>query len=316
VRIQIRNPAEQNQIKFNRLYIVRKSPNDNKREEKSQFAEIMESVQRMLAQQQARTDQLLQRLVERSEKAPATDPLQLFMAAQQNATQMFAVIASAMGGGNKGGGVEQLTGMITAMRAIKGLGDDLAGGAPVRDEGLAGILRSVVPLAVPFAQSLANRPLGAPAVQRIAAPVAQPVPNPQAPAASAIGGGDTRAASATAAPSTSAQTAPTTDPTIAGLENAKMLAQLRQALGMMADAAGSNAPPDPKAAAGDLLTQLPEEFDGLIYETLSAEDWFQRLGFVQPKILGYQPWFAQVRDEILASYARAPATEGTAATDE
>jgi hypothetical protein len=298
VRVQIRDPR-MHQIKFNQLFIVRKTPGsaNSADAQPSQFTEVMDGVRRLMADQQARTDALLARLTERAAApaVPARDPVEIMLAAQSQSMQMMAVLVQAMNGGNN---KTSMLDNINMLRAIKGLGDDLSGntGAPV-DDGLSGILRSLVPLAIPFAQAIAARPPGTPLVSRVPAQLAAPQP---------LAG--VAPAPATAAPPASAT--PVQPNPIDVVSEEKMLNQLREALGVLADTAATN--PDPKETAGTLLSSLPEEMDSVIYSTLSAPNWFEQLSLWQPKIAMHRSWFTSVRNEILNAYTTdAPEKSGS-----
>jgi hypothetical protein len=83
-------------------------------------------------------------------------------------------------------------------------------------------------------------------------------------------------------------------------KRSEMLANLREQLGMLAQIAPSK--PDAKEVVANLLPMLPQEMDDMIYDTLSADNWFTRLCFIQPAIKPYEEWFTSVRNEILASF--------------
>ena len=83
-------------------------------------------------------------------------------------------------------------------------------------------------------------------------------------------------------------------------EDIEMLGQLRAQLGELAEIAGEH--PDAKQVVATLLPTIPEENDQLIYETLSSDNWFQKLCLIQPKIAPHQAWFEQVRNELLAAF--------------
>lgn len=289
IRIQVR---EGSTIRLNKLQIVRKAGNASARTQ-SQMAEMMAEVRRTISEIENR---VASRVAAVPTVAPQFDMLALMKFMQDSASQnmqTLAVLISALKPTNSGS--NDILTMVKTMGEIKNFAGDLVPSVSDSGDSAMGTIKALSPFAVLLAEVLKKNNGDAPRVER----KALPSPN----AGPAVSAPDPHAVTPDApAPQVPPAAAPATvlpaQPTEA---QANMITELRTQLGALAEIAVNK--PDAKEVAATLLPMLPTEMDDMIYDTLSAENWFERLTFIQPAIKPHREWMQQVRDAILESYS-------------
>jgi hypothetical protein len=292
IRVQVRE-GNGSVIRLNKLVPIRKSSHNSDRQ-RSQLSEVMSEVRRMVSDLETRVA---------SRSTPASPPIGMefmlqFMAQQQQfaATQAtaqmqsLATLLAALRPTNQGG--NDLKSLIGTMRDVQGLVGDMSG-APA-SSGMVEVVRALAPYA-PVIGTLLTK-----ARENVSHP-SNPVPAIAPPVlAHQVPGGGTQPMAPIPTPTVQPDLKVVQPETPAKKEDIEMLGQLRAQLGELAEIAGEH--PDAKQVVATLLPTIPEENDQLIYETLSSDNWFQKLCLIQPKIAPHQAWFEQVRNELLAAF--------------
>jgi len=295
IRIHIRKPGERG-LRFNDLQVVRKRVNAEQASEHytpggSDTTGVLGAVAKMLADAQARTDQMFTRLLE-SNKTPAIDPIKMYLDGQKQSAEMFKELAAAMrpavGGPTASDAMTELVKTMTVMEQLRGYMDRSGGGAAAAagasGDGLADIIKALTPLAAPVLQAIA--------AGRAKTATAQPaLPNPNAPRADAA---------PTAPEAAPVEVMPGGLVKTQSMMEDETLFNLKEQLGQLADLA--EAKPDPEQVAGVVLENTPESADAMLLAVLKGDNWFERLAVVQPKLRPHQEWMTQVRNAIIASF--------------
>jgi len=277
VRLMIYKEGE-NRIRRNLLFPIlaapKAAPNETETN-RSQVADILAMVAKMNAEAAQRQDAFFQRLAEARSVAPPVDPMAMMR-------DTVAILAPLLGMGRAAVAVDpmaQLGGMISTMRQVKQLGDELGGkdaGGGEGGGGVVDVIKALVPLAQPameIAASMARRSGPAPAVAAPAPAVAAPAPAVAAPAPAA----------------------PAPQPEPPPMD----IMKLRDLLGRAADLEGQA---EVQTVAEQILKEIPESEDDEVYRRLSAANWFDQLQILQPKVAGKQAFFTQIREYILKQF--------------
>lgn len=283
IRVHIRETG--GGIRWNKLIEVHKKFNRDAgiKAVKSEMSEVLSEMRRMQEDSNNRLMQVIARMQERPASAPQSmDMMTMMKWMSENQTsnmQTLAVLLNAMKPTTNG--ANDLMTMLGAMGKIRDVASDLLPATGESDSPM-GTVKALAPFAV-LLKSLMDKSSTTPAPAP-AAPALLTGPAPVAPAP----------------PPPVAAPAPIIQPPDSDEGKAKMLGELREQLGMLAQIAGNK--PNVKEVASTLLPMLPEEMDEMIYNTLSADNWFDRLCFIQPAIKPHKEWFAGLRDELLASF--------------
>ena len=308
IRVQVR---EQNgSVILNKLFDLYKNqnaPNAGPTRTQSDSSSLISDIRVMLTEQEQRFNERLAHVARLSaEKTPASDAIKpmdmiTFMAnQQQQSMQTLVALLTVMkpdSTGSKGLG-ETLDSMMKMQEFARGLNP-----GPEGDSALSTV-KALAPFA-PLLKSMIDKgkEAGAAVPALLAAPVPNPAPaQPNAPTTPTT---PTTQAPAAVKPVQQMVPMPAEDET----KRSDMLNQLREQLKSLADIAPQA--PDAKEVVAMLLPMLPPEMDDLIFDTLQSDAWFTRLCFIQPAIKPYEAWFADVRQEILASFDVTPAVENS-----
>jgi hypothetical protein len=302
VRIQVRQAS--GKVMWSKLIDINKKPNEGEPRKGAQAdgPNVFAEVRQLMADMESRFAERMQAVVVRATPpAPAIDMLAFmkFMTdTQAQSMQTLGVLLTAMR--PAAGGANDLMAMLNGMGKIREVAGDLlpAPGGGESDSPL-GTMKALAPFAAMLTEFMKKK--DGPTVERktpaLAAPSAAPGDTPLAPTPSQAT--PVASASPESAPiSISPAASPPAQPTEA---QANMLTELRAQLLTLSQIAGEK--PDAKEVAATLLPMLPTEMDDMIYDTLSAENWFDRLCFIQPAIKPHREWMSEVRDAILASYS-------------
>lgn len=287
VRVMVRKEGR-NGVLMNNLHPVRALPKTARvsatgTPQREGVGEVLAAVREMLADSQRRNDESIARALQlrpQPEGFSARDFIQFMTSSQEKTMGQFTAMVQALAGARGNGSTEPtgIMGMVSALRAIKGLSDDLGGGGGGDGEGgdsTLGVIKALGPPVTAFIELMGkNKPVASPQLPPVPAPATTPV------AGEPVG--------RVAASETPAQ------------NEAAMLAILKGNLKQIADAAAVGA--NPAEVAKQVLESLPEAFDDPIYDLLSAPDWFPRLIAIQPEVSAHQEWFGKLRGEILASF--------------
>lgn len=298
VRIVVRKNGQRGYLS-NQLFIVRagiaKVPPGA--QQPSQLTEVMAQFRQMMEAQQQRQDALLAQLARPA--PPAVDPTQTALNMVQALSQMAATMIQKTAPAPAGGILE----MITTLRAVKGLSDDLSpgDGGGRREGGAMGVVRELLPLAKPILEALAQR-AGQPAPQpMLSAPPSMPLPiTPAQPVPPAAPAGYPEAQFG--APLGKQEDQPVSASTQATKDQQR--AELVALLGGLADLSAATPPCAPQTAAAEIvktLAALPDDDLNSALDVLENPLWFTILASLQPKMAGKETWFSQVREIVIAT---------------
>lgn len=277
VRLMIYKEGERG-IRRNLLFPLRAAPKapPAEAESRGQVAEILAMVARMNAEAAQRQETFFQRLAEARTVAAPVDPMAMMR-------DTVAILTPLLGLGRAAATADPMValgGMISTMRQVKQLGDDLAGkggnGEGEGSGGVADVIKALVPLAKPaleIAASMARR--GAPVPAVAAAP--EPMP-------------------AVAAPVAPPARAPQPEQPPVHIQE---ILKLQDLIGRAADLEGKA---EANTVAEQILKEIPESMDDEVYQRLSDANWFQGLQALQPKVAGKEAFFTQVREHILKQF--------------
>jgi hypothetical protein len=284
VRLMIYKEGERG-IRRNLLFPLHAAPKAQAAEaeqSRSQVADILAMVARMNAEAAQRQETFFQRLAE-SRAAPPPPPDPMGMMRDTVALLTPLLVAATGGRAAAADPMAQLGGMITTMRQVKSLGDELSGkggGEPGEGGGVVDVIKALVPLAQPALEIAAG-------LARNRQPAA-PQPAPVAPPPPAI--------AAAPAPAPAAQPEPQS-------VDIQQILKLKELLGRAADLDGKA---DPATVAAQILAEIPESMDDEVYARLSDANWFQGLQALEPKVAGKQAYFTQIREYILKQFSPLP----------
>jgi hypothetical protein len=290
IRIMIRDGRT---LKLNKVYAVRKArenPDNVPASKKSEFAELMEQNRRMMAD-------FMRVMSEREQRAPASAPdsispmqmIQFMMGQQNESMKTVALLISAMKPDATKSGTSDVMTMLEGMSRVQDFARNMN---PTSGDG-SGSAVDIIKAASPFAPVLAAIIAKAGgssngSAQSVQTPLlANPTPAPAPPVVPAA---------PASVPQSASETVIEESPQV-------NIAQLRDQLGKLADIAGQNPPPPAADVVSNLMPEIPEDLDALIVDTLSGEDWFTKMCFIQPKIRDHRAWFEDVRREMLSCYS-------------
>jgi hypothetical protein len=294
IRIMIR---DQNKLKLNKLYAVRKArqnPDEINPNKKSEIAEMMEANRRMMAD-------FMRALAEQRVSTPpppeSFSPMQMMqfmMNSQNESMKTVAMLIAAMKPDATKSGTSDVMTMLEGMSRVQDFARNMNPSGENTGGSAVDIIKAASPFAPVLAAIIAKSGNAAPA---LAGPAPAALPNPVQP------GAPVQPAPVIVAPPV---TEPVREPP-QEVDPAVNIAQLRDQLGKLADVAAQK--PPAADVVSNLMPEIPEEMDSLIVDTLSGDDWFEKLSFIQPKIRAHREWFEEVRKEMLACYSDEKPTE-------
>jgi hypothetical protein len=301
IRVHVSKPGERG-MRFNQLFSVRRSPKSVTTlpglPPGASGSDMAAHFAKLLADQHSRTEAMLAKLLERPN---GPDPMAMFLAGQKASGDMFKEIAAAMRPSIPQTPVDmigQLTQTLIAIEKLKDIGM-LGGGAgaaaaAASGDGMADIIKAVMPIAAPFAQIVAQR-LAAQGITPAQPALPNPAPpgQPQQPGA----GVDAPAPAATDQPAPKKPAG--LQPTQRDLEDRFMFA-IKEQLAQIVQICEIAPPAD--NVAGTILENIPESQDALLVSFLQSPDWFERLCVIESKFSPYRDYMTQVRNAILACF--------------
>lgn len=283
IRVQVR--AGNRGIKWNRLYTVRnaRAAAPAPGAPGSPLGEVAAVVERMMAQQNARIDELAGRARPAQQGLGIQDILALQQAARSEMLQLMQMMRPAVGAAGPAlDPIAQMSGMLEVMQKMQAIqGSVVAGG---EGDGPLSTLRALAPLAMDLMKTLRAAQSGA--LAQSAPALAQSAP-------------------ALAAPGSSQPPMPAVPE---GSQN--MWFMMREELNKLAEVAGTK--PDVKIIADQILTPLPAAYDDQIYSMLSAGNWFESMTAVCPALAAHREWMTALRNELLSAFSDPEPAAGAA----
>lgn len=258
------------------------------------LASIMATVQRSIDASTARSEALMQRMIEmqmtRAQPAPAMDP----MAMMQGVVSMMAVAQKMFAG--PAGMIPQAPAdpfdQMTKFAALIPRLSALAGGRQDDGGGMGDIIKAAAPAVAEIFKSINANP-AKPAPARLPHPQRRQIrePAPRTPAEEVAA-----EVAQTTAEATSISTEPKGDTMDIGA--------IKQLVGGLIEIAQVDPNGDKcEEAAGELLRQIPDEADDQIFELVSnAAQYRMKLQFVDPRAALYAEWFEKLRVAVLAGF--------------
>jgi len=291
IRVQVRKAN--GKVMWSKLIDVYKKAGEGETKKQNENTTLFAEIRQLIADSEERANQRLREIAVRAvPAAPPMDMMALMKFMQESSAQnmqTLALLLNAMKPTTSG--TNDILSMVKAMGEIRNFAGDLVPQAASEGDSPMGTVKALAPFAAMLTEIIRKRD-GAPTHERKQLPAP---PN----AATAVPPVLPTAATPDPPHVEPSPTVPTQpiQPTEA---QAKMLAELREQLLMLSQIAANK--PDAKEVAATLLPMLPAEMDDMIYDTLSAENWFQRLTFIQPAIQPHKEWMTEVRNAILESF--------------